>query len=187
MFLCGMQDGTLPITYAETPAAIEEERRLLYVGMTRARKHLSISWALARNPGGRGSRKPSRFLDGVAEVERSDRRVHHARAATARPRHCRECGGALALAGGEEDRPVRRLPRVLRRSALRAPARVAAGAGRRRQRPGVRGVHRRDPPAASPSTGPSDERGLLKISGVGASKLAKYGDDVLAVLAGKEI
>ena len=33
---------------------------------------------------------------------------------------------------------------------------------------------------------PSDERGLLKISGVGASKLAKYGDDVLAVLAGKE-
>jgi DNA helicase-2/ATP-dependent DNA helicase PcrA len=34
---------------------------------------------------------------------------------------------------------------------------------------------------------PSDERGLLRISGVGASKLAKYGDDVLAVLAGREI
>ena len=33
---------------------------------------------------------------------------------------------------------------------------------------------------------PSDERGLLKISGVGASKLTKYGDDVLALLAGEE-
>ena len=37
VFLCGLQDGTLPITYAETPAQVEEERRLLYVGMTRAR------------------------------------------------------------------------------------------------------------------------------------------------------
>ena len=56
VFLCGLQDGTLPITYAETPAAIEEERRLLYVGMTRARHELSLSWSLARQPGGRGSR-----------------------------------------------------------------------------------------------------------------------------------
>ena len=32
VFLCGLQDGTLPITYADTPAAVEEERRLLYVG-----------------------------------------------------------------------------------------------------------------------------------------------------------
>ena len=95
VFLCGMQDGTLPITYAETPAAIEEERRLLYVGVTRARKHLSISWALARNPGGRGSRKPSRFLDGVAEVERSAA-VTTTTSRNRKARHCRECGGALA-------------------------------------------------------------------------------------------
>ena len=51
---CGLQEGTLPIVYAETPAAVEEERRLLYVGMTRARRDLALSWALARNPGGRG-------------------------------------------------------------------------------------------------------------------------------------
>ena len=54
VFLCGMHEGTMPIVYAEGPAAVEEERRLLYVGMTRARKHLTVSWALARNPGGRG-------------------------------------------------------------------------------------------------------------------------------------
>ncbi|HEY0950711.1 ATP-dependent helicase, partial [Nocardioides sp.] len=63
VFLAGLQEGTLPFSYAQTPAEIEEERRLLYVGMTRARLDLSLSWALSRNPGGRASRKPSRFLD----------------------------------------------------------------------------------------------------------------------------
>ncbi|MCB1292807.1 MAG: ATP-dependent helicase, partial [Mycobacterium sp.] len=38
VFLCGLQEGTLPIVYAEGPEAVEEERRLLYVGMTRARR-----------------------------------------------------------------------------------------------------------------------------------------------------
>ncbi|MBV9096537.1 MAG: HRDC domain-containing protein, partial [Frankiaceae bacterium] len=61
--LVGLADGTLPITHATTPAQIEEERRLLYVGITRARRHLSLSWAAARAAGGRRSRKPSRFLD----------------------------------------------------------------------------------------------------------------------------
>jgi DNA helicase-2/ATP-dependent DNA helicase PcrA len=65
VFLVGLVDGTLPITHAQTPEQVEEERRLLYVGITRARRHLGLSWALARAPGGRRSRKPSRFLDGV--------------------------------------------------------------------------------------------------------------------------
>ncbi len=51
VFLGGMHEGTMPIIYAEGPAAVEEERRLLYVGMTRARRHLAVSWSLARNPG----------------------------------------------------------------------------------------------------------------------------------------
>ncbi len=38
VFLCGLQEGSMPITYAEGPAAVEEERRLLYVGITRARR-----------------------------------------------------------------------------------------------------------------------------------------------------
>jgi DNA helicase-2/ATP-dependent DNA helicase PcrA len=65
VFLVGLVDGTLPITHASTPAQIEEERRLLYVGITRARQHLSLSWAAARAAGGRRSRKPSRFLDAL--------------------------------------------------------------------------------------------------------------------------
>ena len=65
VLLVGLVDGTLPITHASTPEQIAEERRLLYVGMTRARRHLSLSWALARAAGGRRGRKPSRFLDGL--------------------------------------------------------------------------------------------------------------------------
>src|SRR4051812_18787329 len=65
VFLVGLVDGTLPITHATTPEQVEEERRLLYVGMTRARRHLALSWALARAAGGRRARKPSRFLDGL--------------------------------------------------------------------------------------------------------------------------
>ena len=65
VFLVGLVDGTLPIVYAETIAQVDEERRLLYVGITRARRHLALSWAAARSPGGRASRRPSRFLDDV--------------------------------------------------------------------------------------------------------------------------
>ncbi|MFC7373808.1 ATP-dependent DNA helicase UvrD2 [Brachybacterium sp. GCM10030268] len=63
----GASDGLLPISMARTAAEIEEERRLFYVALTRARDLLTVSWSAARTPGARGSRKPSRFLDGVLE------------------------------------------------------------------------------------------------------------------------
>ncbi|NUR43059.1 MAG: ATP-dependent helicase, partial [Streptomyces sp.] len=65
VFLVGVAEGMMPITYAKTDEQIEEERRLLYVGVTRAREHLHVSWALSRSPGGRPNRRPSRFLDGL--------------------------------------------------------------------------------------------------------------------------
>ena len=61
VFLVGLTEGTLPTIYAKTPEALEEERRLLYVGITRAREWLWMSYAGARSPGGR-QRRPSRFL-----------------------------------------------------------------------------------------------------------------------------
>ena len=65
VFLAGMSEGLMPISLAETDAAIAEERRLLYVGITRAREHLELSYARSRNPGGRASRRRTRFLDGL--------------------------------------------------------------------------------------------------------------------------
>ena len=59
--ILGLSEGFLPITYATTEEAVEEERRLLYVGVTRARRRLHLS--SARSGSGRGGeRKPSRFL-----------------------------------------------------------------------------------------------------------------------------
>jgi DNA helicase-2/ATP-dependent DNA helicase PcrA len=65
VLLPGLVEGLMPIVHARTPDAIGEERRLLYVAITRAREHLYLSWAAARAPGGRGGRHRSRFLDDV--------------------------------------------------------------------------------------------------------------------------
>ena len=94
VFLPGLTDGTMPIIYAQTAAAIEEERRLLYVGVTRARKRLQLSWALARSPGGRQTRTPSRFLQ---EVRQHPRPARAARAGSGRS--ARAGSGRAAGAG----------------------------------------------------------------------------------------
>jgi DNA helicase-2/ATP-dependent DNA helicase PcrA len=61
VYLIGLSEGFMPITYAKTEQAIDEERRLLYVGVTRARRRLHLSWA--RTGASRSAeRKPSRFL-----------------------------------------------------------------------------------------------------------------------------
>ncbi|MFP7760953.1 ATP-dependent helicase [Marisediminicola sp. LYQ134] len=62
VFVVGLNEGLLPISYAKSLAAIDEERRLLYVGVTRARKRLSLSWAETA-PQRSAARQPSRFLE----------------------------------------------------------------------------------------------------------------------------
>ena len=69
VFLVGMEEGLFPHKLSlDDDAGIEEERRLCYVGMTRARDRLVLSWARQRRMWGRdsleGSRR-SRFLDEV--------------------------------------------------------------------------------------------------------------------------
>jgi DNA helicase-2/ATP-dependent DNA helicase PcrA len=64
VFVVGMEEGTLPHERSiGDPAALEEERRLCYVALTRAGERLYLSWTASRN---RGQRlKPSRFLDEI--------------------------------------------------------------------------------------------------------------------------
>jgi DNA helicase II / ATP-dependent DNA helicase PcrA len=70
VFLPAIDEGTLPIRQAKTDEQVAEERRLLYVGITRARTHVALSW----------SRRPSRFL---AEIRpRTVRTLTSARAAS---------------------------------------------------------------------------------------------------------
>lgn len=79
VFLAGMAEGLLPISYARTPAQIAEEKRLLYVGVTRARAELFVSWA--QSGGARGAGKVSRFLaplwpQPVSRATAARRRAH---------------------------------------------------------------------------------------------------------------
>ena len=60
VYLVGLAEGLLPIVHARGAAAIDEERRLLYVGLTRARRRLALSWA--RRGARDRERQPSRFL-----------------------------------------------------------------------------------------------------------------------------
>ena len=73
VLLPGLVEGLMPIVHARTAEAIEEERRLLYVAVTRAREHLYLSWSPARAPGVRGAaRRRSRFVDDLRLGRRHD-------------------------------------------------------------------------------------------------------------------
>lgn len=66
VFMVGMEEGLFPSSRAleEGPRQLEEERRLCYVGMTRAREELHLSFAQSRSQfGSRGYNLPSRFID----------------------------------------------------------------------------------------------------------------------------
>ncbi|WP_173872730.1 ATP-dependent DNA helicase UvrD2 [Streptomyces albus subsp. chlorinus] len=203
VFLVGLTDGMLPLTYAKTDAQAEEERRLLYVGITRARRVLTLSWALARSPGGRPSRQPSRFLKGLrpgtgqAAVSRLGtatgsvegggftRRVPETRQRTRRaPARCRVCGRTLTDPGEVklmrcEDCPSE-LDEVLYERLHRWRARQAARIGQ----PDYC-VFTDKTLLAIAETVPGDEAALSRISGVRSRKLQQYGADVLALCAGE--
>ena len=68
VFLTGLEEGVFPhMRSLDDPSQIEEERRLCYVGITRAKERLSISWALHRRLHGYGVGEPSRFLKEMPE------------------------------------------------------------------------------------------------------------------------
>lgn len=174
VFLVGLTDGTLPIQHADTPEQVEEERRLFYVGVTRARTRLAVSWALSRTEGGRRSRRRSRFLTGLTpETPPSGRRP-----ATGR---CRRCAGQLRTPaeikiGRCQNCPSSADPDLV--EALRAWRRSRALDD--------------EVPAyvvfsdatlfAIAEQRPTDDAALLAIPGIGRTKLDSYGSEVLALV-----
>ncbi|MBC7787714.1 MAG: UvrD-helicase domain-containing protein [Methylophilaceae bacterium] len=70
VFLIGVEEGILPHQVSIDGEQIEEERRLMYVGITRAQKSLNISWCKKRRRGGENTAcEPSRF---IAELPTAD-------------------------------------------------------------------------------------------------------------------
>lgn len=178
VFVVGIQEGTLPISFADGPVEIEEERRLLYVALTRARKHLVVSWSRARTPGGRGSRKPSRFLDGLrpdtGPVTRPRRRVKAAM--------CRTCGKPL---GSAAERKVGRCSDCPATYDEELFERLRAWRSERARDDEVPAyvVFTDKTLEAIAESRPSTSTQLLRVAGVGPSKLEAYGDAVLAIVA----
>jgi DNA helicase-2/ATP-dependent DNA helicase PcrA len=162
VLLPALEEGLLPIRQASEPAEVAEERRLLYVGLTRARVHLWLSWAARRaGPSGREQpRKPSRFLDDV--VPPGGSRVRPRAVATGMTR----TGRASLRAEG----PLAEQLRAWRRKRAEAdgvPAYV---------------VFNDRTLAALSERRPRSRGELLAVEGIGPSKLDRYGDELLALL-----
>jgi ATP-dependent DNA helicase UvrD/PcrA len=184
VFLVGLAEGTLPTTYAKTPDALEEERRLLYVGITRARQWLWLSYASARSPGGR-QRRPSRFLP-TAEPTRSATRPKERTAGRTVLVSCRVCGAAL-LSGA--DRKLGRcadcpssLDEELFERLRDWRLRVAAAA----QVPAYV-VFTDATLTALAERKPARTEDLIQIAGIGPRKLSLYGEAVLALVGGAAV
>jgi DNA helicase-2/ATP-dependent DNA helicase PcrA len=190
VFLVGLVEGTLPTAYAKTPQAVEEERRLLYVGITRARQWLWLSYGQSRSPGGR-ARKPCRFLpqfggeSGTSSATRrsAPTKVDRRRAIAV---SCRVCGATLL--GGAE----RKLGRC-----QTCPSDVDEELFDRLREWRLRVATHQGVPAyvvftdatltALAERRPTSNDELLAIAGIGPRKIELYGSAALAILGGARV
>ncbi|MGH4034548.1 ATP-dependent DNA helicase UvrD2 [Actinomycetota bacterium Odt1-20B] len=206
VFLVGLAEGMMPITYAKTDEQIEEERRLLYVGITRARLHLSLSWALSRSPGGRPNRRPSRFLDGLRPgsggagyraaggaggIERGSGGEAPAGARPRRrgsrsPARCRVCGRTLTEAGEMKLMRCEDCPSDMDEGLYERLREWRSGQAKLLGQPPYC-VFTDKTLIAIAEAAPDEEGDLARIPGVGVRKLNRFGADVLAICAGQEL
>jgi DNA helicase-2/ATP-dependent DNA helicase PcrA len=161
VFLPSLEEGILPIRQAkDDDEALAEERRLLYVGITRARVHLALSWAERRESRGREARRqPSRFLLDLRP--RPGARVKHLPGPPPAERVRRRT---------DSDDPVFEALRTWRtataREAAMPPYVIAHDATLQ----------------AIAEERPRTMAGLRRVKGMGPAKLEKYGDEILAVI-----
>jgi DNA helicase-2/ATP-dependent DNA helicase PcrA len=158
VYLPTLDEGTLPIRQAKEADEIAEERRLLYVGITRARRHLTLSSS---------SRKPSRFLEAF-EAPRPAR----GRSAGGAAGRVRVLPGApVATAAAPDERLLDALRRW-RRERATADAVPAYVVFHDTTLAEIAGVRPRSLPA------------LRRVRGMGPLKLERYGEEILAVIDG---
>lgn len=172
VWVTGLEQGLVPVARAKTPAAIAEERRLLHVALSRARRELHLSWAASRRFKGRNAkRRPSPYLEAVLAANRPGAHDRKGDVAT---------GIAAARAAARAAAPQEAFDDTDR-------ALLAALKLWRKQESVANGV-----PAftifhdatlrAICACRPSSKDELLAVSGVGPAKLERYGEAVLHVV-----
>ena len=195
VFLVGCSNGLLPITMADTPEAVEEERRLLYVGVTRARERLVLSYAGARTPGAKATRRPSRFLDGTSSVlgdgARSQARRRKApgtgggagggKGKPAVRSTCRTCGADLGTARERTIGRCSTCPPTMDERLFEALREWRLETAREADVPAFV-VFTDATLTAIAEKVPRDVAALSRITGVGPAKLERYGAAVLSLL-----
>jgi DNA helicase-2/ATP-dependent DNA helicase PcrA len=190
--LAGLEQGLVPIGHAQTAAELAEERRLFYVGVTRAEHELHLSWAESRTFGTRSAaRERSPYLDEVevaldalraGEVPADWRAFFAARAereegqliGPATGRAGRRSGGRAAGALSDLDEDGRRLFEALKQ--WRATVAKAASV------PAYVVFHDATLEAIAGAR-PRSGRELLALPGLGPVKVGRYGEGVLEVVA----
>jgi DNA helicase-2/ATP-dependent DNA helicase PcrA len=180
VFVVGLERGLVPIAQADTPAARAEERRLLYVAVTRAEQELLCSWAERRTFGARTlTRSPSAYLPAIEAAVKAG--------AEGSPGEWRRYldDGRQKLRAASDRRPadVRALLDKADPGMFEALRSWRAATAKRSGVPAYVIFHDTTL-AALAEAKPRDRNGLLAVPGLGPVKAERYGEAVLAVLAG---
>lgn len=189
--VAGCAEGSIPHAQSTSPEALAEERRLFYVAVTRARRHLLLTWSRSRQPGGRATRQRSRFLDALAPEAEADgavprssvRRGRGGRPAARRePAACRSCGRALVTGAERARLRCRTCPPTASESTVERLRAWRLERAREREVPAYV-IFTDATMEALAETLPSDVEELLAISGIGPDKVERYGEALLELLA----
>lgn len=192
VFVTGLEDGLVPIGSERDERSEAEERRLLYVALTRAEDELHCSWAAERRFGPRSSRRePSPYLRAIESACRPA-----ATWAAARDRPHRRAFGTTAAGrpqGASESELVQRVQALRRTVAPAVPA--------EKDDPLVAAIrewrsvtaHAARVPAyvvmpdktleAIAAARPNSVSALLDVPGIGPSRAALYGETLVALVA----
>ncbi|CAN5633244.1 ATP-dependent DNA helicase UvrD2 [soil metagenome] len=171
--LPAVEEGLLPIRQAlDDDDLLAEELRLLYVGITRARRHLAISWAAERETRGRTTRRqPSRFLADLRP--RGERRVVQLPDRFSADQGARRTASKAAAAnpyGISDDDPLYAALRAWRTERAREDA----------VPPYV--VAHDQTLAAIADVKPPSAAALRRVKGIGPGKVEAYGDEILELV-----